>query len=56
MPDLDKEAQKAAMKEAISEWMDLKWATFGKWTAKGIIAMVIAGVTYLFVITHGFKL
>ncbi len=51
----DQEIQKEAMKEAITEWMDKKFATFGKWSATGLLAMLIAGLTYIFLSSHGYR-
>lgn len=38
----DKEAFKEAVKEAANEWLDAKFAQFGKWTAYGIAAVLFA--------------
>ena len=37
---------KKAMKEALKEWLDAKFADFGKWSAIGIACMVLAVMTY----------
>jgi hypothetical protein len=34
--DLDREEIKQAYKEALKEWMDEKFAIFGKWTLTGL--------------------
>lgn len=47
MPDLDKETQKEAIKEAISEWLEDKFAQFGKWTLSGLMALAFAGMIYM---------
>lgn len=44
---VDKELQKAAIKEAISEWLDDKFSQFGKWTFYGLMAAGFAGMVYL---------
>lgn len=50
---LDKNETKEAVKEAIREWLDEKYSTFGKWSLHGLLAMVMAGVVYLFMISNG---
>jgi len=52
MPDIDKEEQKSLLKEAFHEWLDYKWAEFGKWTAKGLATAAIGSLLY-FIATHG---
>ena len=54
--DLDREAQKEAIKEAISEWLDASFADVGRWTVKGLIAVALAGTLYAYLITKGFRL
>lgn len=53
--DLDKETQKAIVKEAITEWLDVKFAMVGKWTVSGILAVALAGLFYAYISTHGWK-
>lgn len=38
---------KSLFKEALTEWLDDKWATFGKWTFRGLGAAVFTIVLYL---------
>lgn len=54
MGQLTKEEAKAAMKEALNEWLDKQWAQFGKWTAGGLMSLAIAALAYLYSKTHGF--
>ena len=54
--DLDREAQKEAIKEAISEWLDARFADVGRWTIKGLIAVALAGTLYAYLVTKGFRL
>lgn len=54
--DLDREEQKAAIKEAISEWLDVQFAVVGRWTVNGILAAAVAGLFYAWLVTKGFKL
>lgn len=44
--ELDKEILKQAMKEAVHEWLEEKFAQFGRWTFFGISAAALGGVTY----------
>lgn len=44
---------KEAMKEALKEWLDEKYAAFGKWTLHGIMASGLAFLAYLLV-ANGF--
>jgi hypothetical protein len=55
MGQLTKEEAKAAMKEALNEWLDKQWAAVGKWTVGGIISTALAGLAYAYSKTHGFK-
>lgn len=37
---------------AIDSWLEKKWATFGKWTARGLSAAAFSYLVY-FLATHG---
>jgi hypothetical protein len=54
MDQLTKDEAKAAMKEALNEWLDKQWAAVGKWTAGGLASAAIAGLAYAYSKTHGF--
>lgn len=54
--DLDREAQKEAIKEAISEWLDTQFAIVGRWTINGILAAALAGLLYAWLTTKGFRM
>lgn len=42
-----KETQtKTIMKEAVNEWLEDKFATVGKWTLSGIVALALALLVY----------
>lgn len=47
MPDIDKEVQKAAIKEAIKEWMDDQFTVFGKWAFKGCLVAVFSALIFI---------
>lgn len=49
---LSREETKAIVKEAISEWLEGKYAQFGKYTLHGLAAAALAAATY-FLATHG---
>lgn len=49
----DKDLIKQAMKEAIKEWLEDQFATFGKWSMVGLASMGMAGIVYLFMISQG---
>lgn len=40
---------KDAMKEAVTEWLDEKFATVGKWTVRGIAAAALSALVYFMV-------
>jgi len=50
------EEQKQAIKEALEEWLDKQFTAFGKWSLKGIVALGLAGLVYLWAITHGWSI
>ena len=54
--ELDRETQKEAVKEAITEWLDVQFAAVGRFTVKGILAAALAGLAYAYLVTHGWKL
>jgi hypothetical protein len=55
-PDEQKELHKEAIKEAISEWLDKQFIVLGKWTLKGISAMGLAVLVYLWAAAHGWNI
>lgn len=50
---MEKEEAKQIIKEAIREWLDEQFATFGRWSFLGIAAMGFAGIVYVFFISEG---
>lgn len=52
MGEFDREEHKEIIKEAIREWLDEKYATFGKWTFHGLTAAGLAYGAY-FLLGHG---
>ncbi len=53
---LSKDEVKAAMKEALHEWLDKQWAALGKWTFGGLASTALGALAYLYFKTHGFIL
>ena len=49
MPDND---AKAAMKEAIKEWMDEQLAEFGRWSVHAIFVAALGALGY-YLVSHG---
>lgn len=52
-PEEQKELHKAAIKEAIQEWLDQQYKLVGKWTMKGIMAASLAVLFYMYAAAHG---
>lgn len=44
---------KDALKEALKEWLDEKFATFGKWSAAGIAAAALGALAYFMLSMNG---
>jgi hypothetical protein len=53
MPDIDKNVQKEAVKEALKEWLDAQFISFGKWSAAGLVAMFFAAIVYMWFKSQG---
>lgn len=51
--DPKNDAVKAALKEGLREWLDEQFAELGKWTMRGLAAMLLAGLVWLFLISSG---
>jgi hypothetical protein len=52
MPELSREEKKEIVKEAINEWLDAKYAEFGKRSLHGVAAAAFGYAVY-FLITNG---
>lgn len=48
------ETLKQAYKEAMQEWLDKKFAQFGKWALQSVAAVMFTGFIYLMIRTHAF--
>ena len=44
---------KQALKEGVDEWLEAKFAQFGKWTLSGLAAAALAGLVYLALVGLG---
>ena len=55
-PDEQKKMHKEAIKEAIQEWLDKQFIVLGKWTLKGLSAMSLAALVYLWAASHGWNI
>ena len=51
----DEAAMKKVMKQAIKEWMDEKFTTFGKWSAATIAILALGALAYFIVQMNGFN-
>lgn len=52
---LELEEIQQALREELRDWLNEQFITFGKWSLKGIAALALAGLVYLFIVTHGWK-
>ena len=52
LEDMTPEEQKHLFKAALQEWLDAKYAEFGKWTARGVAAMALAALI-AYAVAHG---
>lgn len=48
-----REERKEIVKEAINEWLDVKYAQVGKWTLAGIVAALLAALAYAYLVDLG---
>lgn len=52
---MNKDEAKAAMKEAIKEWMDDQLITLGKWTIGAFLVGLVGALTYMILIANGWQ-
>lgn len=55
MSDIPRELDKDVVKEALKEWLDSQFTSFGKFTFYGLCSAAFAGAVYLWLASHGFK-
>tara|TARA_R110002096_G_scaffold58465_1_gene147229 strand:+ start:308 stop:469 length:162 start_codon:yes stop_codon:yes gene_type:complete len=53
---MNKNDHKIAIKEGLQEWLDDKFIEFGKLSLKGLLAILLAGLVYLWSASNGWKL
>ncbi|HEY0181275.1 MAG TPA: hypothetical protein VGC09_00570 [Rhodopila sp.] len=53
--DFNDPALRTAIKEALREWLDQQFATFGRWTMAGLMSAALLGVVYLALTGMGWK-
>ncbi len=53
MSDADEDKVKEVFKEALKEWLDEKFAAFGKWSAITLAAMALAALVYFILSVQG---
>ena len=53
---MNKNDHKIAIKEGLQEWLDDKFIEFGKLSLKGLLAILLAGLVYLWSTSNGWKL
>ena len=47
--EMDKTILKEALKESLREWLDEKYAEFGKWSVHGLMAAALGATVYLII-------
>lgn len=52
---LEVEEIQKALRDELRLWLNEQFVQFGKWSLKGIVALILAGLVYLFITTHGWK-
>lgn len=52
--DLSAEEMKAAMKDALREWLDDKFSELGKWSLRAMLAAVLAALTFFILSMNGY--
>jgi hypothetical protein len=55
MPYIDPEVQKQAVKEALHEFLEARYAAFGRFSLVTLFAAAFCGLMYLFLGSHGWK-
>lgn len=53
---MDRSEQKEIIKEAIKEWLDDQFKTFGKWTARGLAVIGFSAFVYFIGTWSGWKI
>tara|TARA_R110002020_G_scaffold365517_1_gene577699 strand:- start:3 stop:164 length:162 start_codon:yes stop_codon:yes gene_type:complete len=53
---MNQEDQKQAIKEGLQEWLNDKFSEFGKLSLKGVLAILLAALVYLWATSQGWKM
>lgn len=49
----EKDLMKEAIKEGLREWLDEKYAAFGRWTFRGLMALTFSALVWLIALSQG---
>jgi hypothetical protein len=52
---VDEDTAKQALKEALKEWMDEKFATFGKWSFSALATALVGALVYFLLLSNGWQ-
>lgn len=52
---LERDEMKAALKQAIKEWLDEKFAEFGRWSMGAVLAAGLAALVYFILVMNGWQ-
>jgi F0F1-type ATP synthase membrane subunit a len=52
---VEEEQAKQALKEALKEWMDEKFATVGKWSTGAVVTALIGMLVYFLLLSNGWQ-
>ena len=50
------EETKQAIKEGLQDWLNDKFSEFGKFSLRGILALMLVGLVYLWATSQGWKI
>jgi len=53
--DPNSKAVKEALKEGLQEWLNDQMAEFGKWSLRTLLALFVAGIVWLALVSSGWK-
>ena len=53
--DDQKNLMEEAVKEALAEWLDKQFQTFGKWSLMTLVAFLLVGLTYMIFWVNGWR-
>lgn len=53
MSQIDEDTIKRAVREVLREWLEEKYAAFGKWSLMGLGALFFVSIVYFIVLMNG---